>query len=63
MNIWVEFFVTGVLWLSAFFAIQATSNLVTMLREDRENNLRREADERVEKMKNDIIESLNEKRE
>lgn len=63
MNIWVEFFVTGVLWLSAFFVIQATSNLVTMLREDRENNLRREADERAEKMKNDIIESLNEKRE
>jgi hypothetical protein len=63
MNIWVEFFVTGVLWLSAFFVIQATSNLVTMIREDRENNLRREADERAEKMKNDIIESLNEKRE
>lgn len=63
MNIWVEFFVTGVLWLSAFFVIQATSNLVTMLREGRENNLRREADERAEKMKNDIIESLNEKRE
>ena len=54
---------TGVLWLSAFFVIQATSNLVTMIREDRENNLRREADERAEKMKNDIIESLNEKRE
>lgn len=63
MNFWVEFFLTGAFWISAFYAVQLTSDMVTTMQENKREDLRREADDRAEKIKKDIIQSLNEKRE